>query len=245
MKPTVAIVAREEIDLKAIAKDIEAAHQAGEASETAALTEFRKAGELLSKAKEKLGHGFFGQWCRENLTVSERQARRYIELAKTDVSTSDLNDEWQRIQGNTPKDEEAPEMPQEQPTYKVAPKPEKPSPKRQTPIPEVHHVVKLPDRLKPAFEQAESIRSVVAQIDRLIGPLERIEAGPAWRLAHKGVRATQWTTHLKACRDRLTQIEPKKPCPRGCGAVEPSMENDECPVCKDKGYVTLEDESDA
>jgi len=245
MKPVAAIVAKEEIDLKAIARVIEACHVAGEASEASALTEFRKAGELLTKAKERLGHGFFGQWCRENLTISERQAQRYMALAKTTL-TSELSETWRDIQGNTPKDdEEAPEMPQEQPTYKVAPKPDKPDQKQRGPKSEAHHVVKVPDRLKPAFEQAPEIRSVVVQIDRLIGPLERIEAGPAWRLAHKGVRATQWTTHLKACRDRLAQIEPKKPCPRGCGAVEPSMDNDECPVCHDKGYVTAEDETDA
>lgn len=246
MKPVAAIVAKEEVDLKAMAKYIEAAHRAGEASEASALTEFRKAGDLLNKAKEKLGHGFFGQWCRENLTISDRQARRYMAFAKSDVATSEMTETWREIQGNDRDDpEETPEMPQEQPTYKVAQKPDKPAPKRHAPIPEPHHVVRIPDRIKPAFDQAESIRSVVAQIDRLIGPLERIEGGPAWKMAHQGMRATTWTTHLKACRDRLTQIEPKKPCSRGCGEVEPSMEADECPECKGKGYVTLEDESDA
>jgi len=245
MKPVAAIVAQEQVDLKAMARQIEAAHKAGEASETSALAEFRKAGELLVTAKEKLGHGMFGAWCKANLSVSDRQARRYMELAKTDVSTSEMADEWQRIQGNAKDDEEGPEMPPEQPTYKVAPRPEKPAPKRQAANPEPHHVVKVPDRIKPAFEQVDAIRSCIARIDQLIGPLERVEGGPAWKLAHKGMRATVYTTHLKACRDRLAAIEPLKPCPRGCGAVEPSMENDECPVCKDKGYITHEDETDA
>lgn len=47
-----------------------------------ALNHASRAGALLITVKESLKHGEWLPWCAENLTVSERQARRYIQAAK-------------------------------------------------------------------------------------------------------------------------------------------------------------------
>jgi hypothetical protein len=41
-----------------------------------------KAGDLLMEAKGRLAHGEFGPWLRENCKVGERQAQRYMKLAR-------------------------------------------------------------------------------------------------------------------------------------------------------------------
>ena len=50
-------IVRSGVDLRALAAEINAAHEAGERSTRAGLEHFRKAGEALLKAKKECGHG--------------------------------------------------------------------------------------------------------------------------------------------------------------------------------------------
>lgn len=44
-----------------------------------------EAGRELIAVKAAMKHGEFGEWCRGNLTFTERHARRYMRLAKSDT----------------------------------------------------------------------------------------------------------------------------------------------------------------
>lgn len=47
-----------------------------------AVTHGKRVGELLLQVKADLPHGEFGAWLAENVTVSERQAQRYMQAAR-------------------------------------------------------------------------------------------------------------------------------------------------------------------
>lgn len=64
------------------AADINAAHADAVKHATSAIDYAKQAGELLLKVKQKLPHGAFGGWLEANVTVSERQARRYMAAAQ-------------------------------------------------------------------------------------------------------------------------------------------------------------------
>jgi hypothetical protein len=63
-----------------------------------AIYRYRRAGQLLTIAQEKVGHGNWKKWCSKN-KIHERRARRYMALARADV-TSDLEAQWRIISGN-------------------------------------------------------------------------------------------------------------------------------------------------
>jgi Protein of unknown function (DUF3102) len=75
-----AIVRRAE-DLVALAETINAAHEAGEGAARKGLEQFRKAGDALLKAKALVGHGNFGLWLEENVTLTPQTARGYMRIA--------------------------------------------------------------------------------------------------------------------------------------------------------------------
>jgi transcriptional regulator with XRE-family HTH domain len=88
-------------DLKALSREINAEHQLGERCEGQAVEHYRRAGDLLLKAKRQCeGHTWLA-WLGKNVRFGERTARRYMELARLQSDgTSDLVAEWSRIQGN-------------------------------------------------------------------------------------------------------------------------------------------------
>ncbi len=45
-----------------------------------ALMKALEAGERLCRVKKQVGHGNWGQWCKENLSADERTAQRYMEI---------------------------------------------------------------------------------------------------------------------------------------------------------------------
>jgi phage N-6-adenine-methyltransferase len=93
---------REAESLAELAVRINSAHEAGEHSCQKGIEYFRAAGEALLKAKSKCGHGRWLGWLETNIKCTERQARRYMALAQTDV-TSDLEGAWRVILGNDDK----------------------------------------------------------------------------------------------------------------------------------------------
>jgi hypothetical protein len=55
-----------------------------EAGETAGLEHYRQAGEYLIEAKAQMGYGNWGKWLKNNFTLSDSQAKRYMRLARLD-----------------------------------------------------------------------------------------------------------------------------------------------------------------
>lgn len=87
--------------LEQIVEVINGNHRAGLDACRRGWEHFRKAGAALLEAKLTYGrHGEWGKWLEKHVpAISDRQARRYMELAKTDV-TSDLASAWKIICGN-------------------------------------------------------------------------------------------------------------------------------------------------
>jgi hypothetical protein len=94
-------------DLAELAHQINAEHAAGEQAAREGLEHFRAAGEALVKAKAQCGHGKWLPWLKKNIKCGDRQARRYMALAKLDV-TSDLESQWQVLSGNVDADDTRP-----------------------------------------------------------------------------------------------------------------------------------------
>lgn len=67
--------------LDSLAVQINEAHAAAERDAHSALAQARKAGDLLHQAKGELPHGEWGTWLRNNCSVSERQAQKYMRVA--------------------------------------------------------------------------------------------------------------------------------------------------------------------
>jgi hypothetical protein len=93
------------VDLKALAEQIEAEHQAGEKATQRGLEHYRAAGEKLLQAKAKVKRGEWLPWLKANIKFPYRTVARYMALAKCDV-TSNLSEEWRRISGNDYDDED-------------------------------------------------------------------------------------------------------------------------------------------
>jgi hypothetical protein len=90
---------RTHVDLGHLAADINKFITVAEQHARAAAELYRLVGERLLEAKRALAHGDFGAWLKANCRrCSERQARRYMLLAKVDPSM-DLKEQWRLICG--------------------------------------------------------------------------------------------------------------------------------------------------
>jgi hypothetical protein len=98
-------IVRSENDLQALAAKINASFHAAEQCKRQGAAFYRECGRWLLEAKLQCGHGNFQAWLAEHTEVSDRQARRWMRLAKTDV-TSDLEEQWAVINGNKKEDQE-------------------------------------------------------------------------------------------------------------------------------------------
>ncbi len=88
-------------DAVALAAAVNRLHAEGRAAERASLEKYRACGRALMRLKALVGHGGWAKFVAAHLRFGTREASRYIELAKSDV-TSDLPAEWRRICGNGP-----------------------------------------------------------------------------------------------------------------------------------------------
>jgi hypothetical protein len=70
------------VDLAALAKQINAAHEAGEAATRKGLEYYRAAGADLLKAKDQLKHGEWLGWLKANVQCSHQRASEYMRLAE-------------------------------------------------------------------------------------------------------------------------------------------------------------------
>src|SRR5262245_14760433 len=81
------VVKREEkpVDTKrltALAGHIERHHKAAYQQAAYALKRARQCGECLNEAKQLVKHGEWAAWMRDNISLSERQAQKYMQIAK-------------------------------------------------------------------------------------------------------------------------------------------------------------------
>jgi hypothetical protein len=114
-------IVRSAVDLKALAAEINAATKAGDDCKRKGAEHYRHSGKQLLLAKAEVGHGNWTAWMKDNIKFSAEQARRYMRLAKT-VVTTDLEQQWQVINGNRDNDPEEEETRWE-PTETPAPVP--------------------------------------------------------------------------------------------------------------------------
>lgn len=68
--------------ITAIAAQINAEHSKAVTAAETALNHAFRVGELLTEAKEKIIHGEWLPWITQNLSFGDRQARKYMQLAK-------------------------------------------------------------------------------------------------------------------------------------------------------------------
>ncbi|MBP6853634.1 MAG: DUF3102 domain-containing protein [Rhodoferax sp.] len=64
------------------AADISRHHDLARSKATEAIAHAMEAGKLLLQAKDSLAHGTWGAWLQSNVTVTPRQAQRYMALAQ-------------------------------------------------------------------------------------------------------------------------------------------------------------------
>lgn len=100
---------------------------------------------------------------------------------------------------------------------------------------------KIPDRLGPLFDLKPLIEEGIQQSKRLTNKLLEIEAHPAYPIVAKGKTKKQYSTYSSEIFSSLQSIIPVRPCPECGGEHEPSMENDPCMTCMDRGFQTVEE----
>ncbi len=76
-----AMVAKDE--LTALAAEINKEHEAGERVVKKGLEHYRNAGELLIKVKERVGHGHFRKWLKDNVKFNTKSASKYMKIARS------------------------------------------------------------------------------------------------------------------------------------------------------------------
>jgi hypothetical protein len=77
--------------------------------------------------------------------------------------------------------------------------------------------------------------------DRLVASLEAIENTPHYQRACEGKPHAQHSTYVRTAATTLRSLTAIQPCPTCGGVYEPSMENDPCSTCGDRGYLTAPD----
>lgn len=73
---------QQDVDLKALASKINAAHEACEDAMRQSVRHALDAGRLLAEAKKRVGHGGWQAWLDANVKVAKRTAQLYLKLAR-------------------------------------------------------------------------------------------------------------------------------------------------------------------
>jgi hypothetical protein len=99
----------------------------------------------------------------------------------------------------------------------------------------------IPERLQQYFASVPMFQQAVQLISRLANVLEEIEKTPAYLKACEGKKRKEYSTHVRGVGRAIEAMTPARPCTECGGIYEPSMENDPCKTCMDKGYQTAEE----
>jgi hypothetical protein len=261
-------VVRAAADLRILAAEINAAHQAGEDSTRRGLEHFREAGRRLLKAKEQVGHGGWKAWLDQNITFSQRTATDYMRLAREWpklAAAANLRDALRLLTEDANETDASALTPP--PTTTVTPEsgtvppdsghvqadepdegPEPDGPPQTNDADEAVIVdaegKSVPERLKPLFACVPLFERAVRLAERLANTFQDIEQTPLYCQAVEGTKHPVYSTYFRSAARALRSMTPRRLCP-GCGGeFEPSLENDPCQTCRDRGYLTAE-EADA
>jgi hypothetical protein len=263
-------VVRQQADLNTFISQAQAEFQAGMACWTKGPEHFRRLGEALLKIKELVGHGNWLPTLRDHFPFSERQARRYIELANRPFS-ADLAEAWRIINGNKSgddDDDDEEQVAEHDPEVSSPDRPaadnadpneqdedQEPEGPSEAPAPAAGDGGEtggptgstpesgpvIPERLKPYFEDAPLFDQAARRAVPLANLLAQIEQSPAFLKAVEGKKYTLHSTRVRAAGQVMAALKPVRPCPACGGAEEPSLENDRCEACEGKGYQTADD----
>jgi hypothetical protein len=109
LDPNPAAIVCEIDSLSQLAAQINGAYASGVESTLKGLTYYKQVGVMLTRAKVKCGHGHWLSWVAKNLKFSDRQARKYMRLAREwDPVKSELNSDLEgalRMISEDPPDE--------------------------------------------------------------------------------------------------------------------------------------------
>lgn len=95
----------------------------------------------------------------------------------------------------------------------------------------------VPERLRPIFADIALFEKAARQAQALANLFQLIEQTPAYKAAGRK-NHREHSTYIRAAGLAIKAMTPSRPCPGCGGAHEPSMENDPCEVCQDRGYQT-------
>jgi hypothetical protein len=84
-------------------------------------------------------------------------------------------------------------------------------------------------------------RKVARLAVALANLLEEVETTPAYVRAVQGKKHRQNSTYVRAAGRAIESMTPKRPCPQCGGEYEPSLDNDPCKTCADRGYQTADE----
>lgn len=142
--------------LEALAVQMNAEFHAGQDTERASLTHYRKVGEILLAAKQQCKHGKWLPWLKANAPFSRMNANRYMRLAKCSTVLH-LEEQWAIITGRAEPEPDEPE-----PTGMFATPATATAPDRVT---ESGSVAKMKAAIADARAKAKAVVRLAAELD--------------------------------------------------------------------------------
>jgi hypothetical protein len=262
--PNPPAILRPAADLRALAAEINAAHKSGEESTRRGLAHFRVAGEALLKAKKAVGHGGFKAWVEKHVHFSYRTAAGYMRVAREwekcatvahlrdalRMLTEDAHDGDETAptptpatsappaSGSGPADAGRSEADEPDDESEAAPSTDSGAEEAALVDAEGRPV---PERLKPLFALVPPFDQAVQLAERAANAFQDIERTDLYRRAVKNTKYLDYSTYFRGGARAVRSMTPGRLCPQCGGEFEPSMENDPCPACRDRGYLTAED----
>jgi hypothetical protein len=262
--PNPPAILRPAADLRTLAAEINAAHQSGEESTRRGLAHFRAAGEALLKAKKAVGHGGFKAWVETHVHFSYRTAAGYMRVAREwekcatvahlgdalRMLTEDAHDGDETAPTPTPATSAPPES-GGGPADAGGPEADEPddeseaAPSRDRGAEEAAIVdaegQPVPERLRPLFALVPPFEQAVRLAERAASAFQDIEQTAPYRRAVEGTKHPDYSTYFRSGARAIKSMTPGRLCPQCGGEFEPSMDNDPCPACLDRGYLTAEE----
>jgi hypothetical protein len=99
----------------------------------------------------------------------------------------------------------------------------------------------VPKRLQPIFASVPRFKRAARIAVHLADLFEEIEQTPAYRKAVEGKKHALFSTYIRSAGKAIEAMTPERPCPECGGVYEPSLDNDPCKTCLDRGYQTTEE----
>jgi hypothetical protein len=100
----------------------------------------------------------------------------------------------------------------------------------------------IPERLKPFFADVAKFEQAARFAERLANRFQEIEATAAYCKAVEGKKHREHSTFIRTAGRAIRAMTHRRPCPECGGRYEPSPDNDACKTCRDRGYLTAEEE---